>query len=37
MATKVKTHHGVHAVLTVLTGGAWGIVWIVQVLRHNNV
>lgn len=31
-----RTHHVLHALLTVLTGGAWGIVWIVQTLRHNT-
>lgn len=32
-----RTNHVLHAILTVLTGGAWGIVWLVQVLRHRNV
>jgi hypothetical protein len=32
-----RTHHVLHAILTVATGGAWGIVWLVQILRHRNV
>lgn len=26
--TRRRTRHGLHAVLTVLTGGAWGFVWL---------
>lgn len=32
-----RTNHVFHAVMTVVTAGAWSIVWIVQVLRHRNV
>lgn len=32
-----RTNHVLHAILTVFTGGAWGIVWLVQVLRHRNI
>lgn len=32
-----RTNHVLHAILTVVTGGLWGIVWLVQVLRHRNV
>ena len=32
-----RTNHVLHAILTVLTGGAWGIVWLVQVLRHRHI
>ena len=31
-----RTHHVFHAVMTVLTGGLWGIVWLVQTLRHRG-
>lgn len=32
-----RTRHGLHAVLTVLTGGAWAIVWIARTLINRNV
>ena len=32
-----RTHHVFHAVMTLITGGLWGIVWLVQVLRHRGV
>lgn len=34
---KKRTNHIFHGIMTILTGGIWAIVWIVQVLRHNNV
>lgn len=37
MSEKKKTHHIFHAIMTLLTGGLWAIVWTVQILRHNNV
>lgn len=29
-------HHGLHAILTLLTGGLWGIVWIALALTRND-
>lgn len=34
---KKKTAHALHAILTIATGGAWGIVWLVLVLYRNRV
>ena len=27
VATRRKVHHGVHFLLTILTGGLWAVVW----------
>lgn len=32
-----RTNHVFHAVMTVVTGGIWALVWLVQVLRHRNI
>lgn len=29
---RTKIHHGLHFVLTLLTGGLWAVVWLVDVL-----
>lgn len=37
MAQRRQTRHGLHAVLTLLTGGAWGIVWLARILSNRGV
>lgn len=32
-----RTNHVLHAILTLLTGGFWGIIWIALVLSRRNV
>lgn len=31
-----RPHHLTHAVLTALTGGAWGLVWLAVWLRYRD-
>lgn len=37
MSGHKRTNHVFHGIMTVLTGGAWIVVWVVQILRHRNV
>lgn len=32
-----RTRHGLHAILTVCTSGAWGIVWLARTLINRRV
>lgn len=32
-----RTNHILHAILTLLTGGLWAIIWIAIILRNRNV
>lgn len=31
-----RTNHLFHLILTILTGGLWGIVWIIVAARNRN-
>jgi hypothetical protein len=37
LVMRQRIHHGRHALLTVLTGGLWAVVWIPLAMRANKV
>lgn len=33
---KIRTNHILHFILTLLSGGFWGIIWIIRTFQNQN-